>query len=150
MQRNSEIPFKYENLPAYLLDYTCNSSWCHLSELFTKEEINDEVDRSIDDQREMIEAGKTHEPARRNKAGATGDEVICHDNLITVEDDTGDVTAEEHKHNTDDDNCQIDLLLDTLSVTTMGISRKKFIALIQWMFYIYIKAISYRIPLCIL
>ena len=66
---------------------------------------------------------KTEEPARRNEVRTTGDEIICHDNLVTVEDNTSDVTAEEHKHNTDDDNCQIDLLLNTLSVATVRISK---------------------------
>ena len=72
----------------------------------------------------MVEASEAHEPARRNEVGTTGDEIIGHDNLITVEDNTSDVTTEEDKHNTDDDNRKIDLLLDTLSIATMRITRK--------------------------
>ena len=72
----------------------------------------------------MVEAGETEEPAGRNEVGTTGDEIIGHDDLITVEDDTSDVTTEEDKHNTDDDDRKIDLLLDTLSITTMRITRK--------------------------
>ena len=71
----------------------------------------------------MVEAGETEEPAGRNEVGTTSDEIIGHDNLVTVEDDTSDVTTEEDKHNTDDDDRKIDLLLDTGSVPAVRISK---------------------------
>ena len=95
-----------------------------MPELPAKNEVYDEVDRGIENQSKVIEAGETEKPGRRCEHGAASDQVVGHHNLIAVEDDAGDVTAEEHEHNTDDDQSEVDFSLDRLPAATMRESKE--------------------------
>ena len=91
-----------------------------MPELPAKNEVYDEVDRGIENQSKVIEAGEAEEPVGGCEHWATADEVVGHHDLVTVEDDAGDVTAEEHEHNTDNDHSKVDFSLDGLPAATMG------------------------------
>ena len=94
-----------------------------MPELPAKDEVNDEVDGRIENQSEVIEAGETQEPDGGCEHGTASDEVVGHHNLVAVEDDTGSVAAEEHEHNTDDDQSEVDFSLDRLPAATVGESK---------------------------
>ena len=95
-----------------------------MSKLPAKNEIDDEVDGGVEDQGEVIEAGEAEEPGWGSEHGATADEVVGHHDFVTIEDDAGDVAAEEHEHDTDDDYSKIDFSLDRLPAATMRESGK--------------------------
>ena len=95
------------------------------SELSSQYEVNDEVYGGIEDQSEMIEAGQAEEPGRGEEGGTTpvniwvrgifiyfclSPEEICgHEELIAVEEDSGNVTTDEHKDNADENEGKVDL-----------------------------------------
>ena len=97
---------------------------CHIPKLSAEDEINDEVDGGVENQGEVIEAGETEEPCGGREHGAAPDEVVGHHDLVAVEDDAGDVAAEEHEHDADDDHSQVDLSLDRLPAATVRESGK--------------------------
>ena len=88
-------------------------------------EVNDEVYGGIEDQSEMIEAGQAEEPGRGEEGGTTpvniwvrgifiyfwySPEEICgHEELKTVEENSGNVTTDEHKDNADENEGKVDL-----------------------------------------
>ena len=53
------------------------------------------------------------------------DDILSVDDLGYVEDNPGDVAAEEHKHDADDDGGEIDLFLHRLSLAAVGVPGKK-------------------------
>ena len=55
------------------------------------------------------------------------DDILSVDDLRDVEDNPGDVAAEEHKHDADDDGRKVDLFLHRLSLAAVGVPGKKFI-----------------------
>jgi hypothetical protein len=75
-------------------------------ELPSRYEIYDEVYGSIEDQSEMIEAGQVEEPGRE-------EERCSHEELITVEEDSRNVTADKQKDNADENEGKVDLTADT-------------------------------------
>ena len=52
------------------------------------------------------------------------DDILSVDDLGDVEDHPGDVAAEEHKHDADNDGGEVDLFLHRLSLAAMGVPGK--------------------------
>ena len=87
-------------------------------ELPSQYQVNYEVYGSIEDQSEMIEAGQAEEPGRGEEGGPTPviiwvtdllslycflpEEICSHEELIAVEEDSRNVTADKHKDNADE------------------------------------------------
>ena len=90
-----------------------------MTKLSSQHQVDKKIDRGIENQREVIEAGETEEPGGRSEVWAAADEITGHDDFVTVEDDSGDVTAEEHTHDAEDDEGKIYFSLHRLSLTTV-------------------------------
>ena len=54
------------------------------------------------------------------------DDIFSIDDLGDVEDHPGDVAAEEHKHDADDDGGEVNLFLHRLSLAAVGVPGKNF------------------------
>ena len=90
-----------------------------MTKLSSQHQVDKKIDRGIENQREVIEAGETEEPGGRSEVWAAADEITGHDDFVTVEDDSGDVTAEEHTHDAEDDEGKIYFSLHRLSLATV-------------------------------
>ena len=69
----------------------------------------------------MVETGQTEKPLRWDeKFRPTQQQVASHHHLVAVEDAPGDVTAAEHNHDTDDDQCAVDFTLNIQPASAVG------------------------------
>ena len=67
----------------------------------------------------MVEACQAKKPDWRRKSWSAIDDVLGHEDFVTVEDDASDVTTNEHNNNTDDYHSKIDFFLDRLSIAAV-------------------------------
>ena len=88
--------------------------------------IDNEVDRSIEDKSEVVEAGKTEEPVGRDELITTPvnkrkaakevdnrdipEDDIYHEELKAVEDNPWNVTEKKDADNADEDGCHVDFI----------------------------------------
>ena len=74
----------------------------------------------------MVQAGQTEEPVRGDKElRAAPLHLPSHHHLVAVEDDAGDVTTAEHRHDAGDDEGAVDLTLDTQPTAAVRKSQSK-------------------------
>ena len=75
--------------------------------------VNNKINRSIDDKQGVVHACQTQIPVGRHKSVWTIKHLIHKKELSAVQDDSGDVTDEEHCDDADEDGCKIQLSTDS-------------------------------------
>ena len=92
----------------------------------THEQVDDEIEWTINNQQPVHEGGETEEPSRRHEVLAfiIG---LADDELSHVDDEAGEVTQEEHDDDTNQNCCKINFIMwGTVPVTSnMSISIKR-------------------------
>ena len=87
-----------------------------LAKCLSVDEVDDEVNTGVTDQRQVVEAGQTEEPVRRLEEVWPAPLHLCrHRQLVAVEDDPGEVTTAEDGHDAGDDQGAVDLSHHTQS-----------------------------------
>ena len=72
----------------------------------------------------MVQTGQAEKPLWGDEhVRPTQQEVAGHHHLVAVEDAPGDVTAAEHNHDADDDQCAVDLTFNIQPASAVGKSR---------------------------
>ena len=85
-----------------------------LAESLAVDEVDDEVDTGVTDQRQVVHTGQTEEPVGgHEEVRAAPLHLPRHHHLVAVEDDPGDVAAAEHADDAGDDQGAVDLTLHT-------------------------------------
>ena len=86
--------------------------------------VDDEVYRGVDNEESVVDTGQAEVPVRRSEGVRTVQNLVQHEELSAVENNSGNVADYKDNNNTDQDSCQVELSTDSpVSCLLMRVSR---------------------------